>query len=69
MDPYGTTRLAAKEAESATVARIREDFNLTPVLARAHYEQMSRYFSEYGHIANKRIGRADLLGDRHQRFL
>jgi hypothetical protein len=25
-------------AESAIVARICEDFNLTPVLARAHYE-------------------------------
>ena len=34
MDAYGTARLAAKEAESAIVARICEDFNLTPVLAR-----------------------------------
>jgi hypothetical protein len=30
MDAYGTARLAAKEAESAIVARICEDFNLTP---------------------------------------
>ena len=57
LDPYGTARLAAKEAESAIVARICEDFNLTPVLARAHYEQISRYFSEHGHIANKKSGR------------
>jgi hypothetical protein len=35
MDGYGTARLAAKDAESAIVARICEDFNLTPVLARA----------------------------------
>ncbi|MHB1784993.1 MAG: hypothetical protein ACYCS7_02440 [Acidimicrobiales bacterium] len=28
-----------------------EDFNLTPVLARAHYEQMARCFSDYGHMA------------------
>jgi hypothetical protein len=48
MDAYGTARLAAKEAESAIVARICEDFNLTPVLARAHYEQMARYFAERG---------------------
>jgi hypothetical protein len=41
MDAYGTARLAAKDAESAIVARICEDFNLTPVLARAHYEQMA----------------------------
>ena len=30
---------------------IWEDFNLTPVLARAHYEQMARYFADYGHMA------------------
>jgi hypothetical protein len=51
MDPYGTARLAAKDADSAIVARICEDFNLTPVLAKAHYEQMARYFADYGHLA------------------
>jgi hypothetical protein len=51
MDAYGTARLAAKDAESAIVARICEDFNLTPVLARAHYEQMARYFADYRHMA------------------
>ncbi len=51
MDAYGTARLAAKDAESSIVARICEDFNLTPVLARAHYEQMARYFADYGHMA------------------
>jgi Protein of unknown function (DUF1670) len=51
MDAYGTARLAAKDAESAIVARICEDFNLTPVLARAHYEQMARYFAEFGRMA------------------
>jgi hypothetical protein len=35
------------------VARICEDFNLTPVLARAHYEQMARYFADYGHVATE----------------
>jgi hypothetical protein len=50
-DAYGTARLAAKDAESAIIARIGEDFNLTPVLARAHYEQMARYFADYGHMA------------------
>lgn len=53
MDAYGTARLAAKEAESAIVARICEDFNLTPVVARAHYEQMARYFADYGHVASR----------------
>jgi hypothetical protein len=53
MDAYGTARLAAKEAESAIVARICEDFNLTPVLAKAHYEQMSRYFADYGRVPTR----------------
>jgi hypothetical protein len=48
MDTYGTSRLATKDAEQAIVARISEDFNLTPVLARAHYEQMARYFADTG---------------------
>jgi hypothetical protein len=51
MDAYGAARLAANDAESAIVARICEDFNLTPVLARAHFEQMARYFSEFGRMA------------------
>jgi Protein of unknown function (DUF1670) len=50
MDSYGTARLAAKDAESAIVARICEDFNLTPVLARAHYQQMAHYFAAYGQV-------------------
>ncbi|MFA5787270.1 MAG: DUF1670 domain-containing protein [Actinomycetota bacterium] len=53
MDFYGTGRLAAKDAESAIVARIQEDFNLTPVLARAHYAQMARYFSDYGQVPTR----------------
>ena len=51
MDSYGTLRLAAKNSESAIITRICEDFNLTPVLARAYYEQMAKYFAEYGQVA------------------
>jgi hypothetical protein len=40
-------RLAAKDAESAIVARICKDFNMTPALARAQFEQMARYFSDF----------------------
>jgi hypothetical protein len=46
-----SVRLAAKDAESAIVAWIGENFNLTPVLGRAHFEQMARYFAEYGSMA------------------
>ena len=51
-----TERLAAEDAESAIVAGIRKDFNLTPVLSRAHFEQMARYFSEYGQLARREAG-------------
>lgn len=51
MDSYGTLRLAAKNSESAIITRICEDFNLTPVLARAYYEQMAKYFADYGRVA------------------
>lgn len=50
MDSYGTARLGAKDAESAIIARICSDFNMTPVLARAYYEQISRYFAEYDRV-------------------
>ena len=50
MDTYGTDRLAVKDVESAIVAKIVEDFNLTPILAKAHYDQMVGYFSEYGRV-------------------
>jgi hypothetical protein len=51
MDAYGTARSAAKDAEPARVARTCDDFNLTPLLARAHYKQMARHFAEVGHMA------------------
>jgi hypothetical protein len=50
MDRYGTARPAAKDVDSAIVVRICEDFNMTAVLARAHYEQMAYYFSDYGPV-------------------
>ncbi len=53
MDQYGTERLATKDAQHTIVARISEDFNLTPVLARAHYEQMARYFADVGQLARE----------------
>jgi len=62
MDAYGAARLAAQDAESAIVARICEDFNLTPVLARAHYEQMAvvrcdRRSGHGSHGGRPRLGR------------
>ena len=39
------------DAESAIVPRTCEDFDLTPVRARAHYEQMAWYFADYRRMA------------------
>jgi predicted transcriptional regulator len=47
MDTYGTKRLAYKNAKEAIIKQIGEDFNLTPILAKAHYEQMEKYFKEH----------------------
>lgn len=47
MDTYGTKRLVYKNAKEAIIREIEEDFNLTPILAKAHYEQMEKYFKEH----------------------
>ncbi len=43
------------------MARICEDFNLTPVLARAHYEQMARYLAGTAKCQPSRAGCAPWL--------
>lgn len=53
MDTCGTDRLEAKDVESAIVSRIVTDFNLTPILAKAHYDQMAGYFSEYERVPTR----------------
>src|SRR6266536_2652519 len=58
-DAYGTRAPGAKDAESAIMARICEDFNLTPVLARAHYEQMARYLAGTAKCQPSRAGCQD----------
>lgn len=46
MDPAG--RLACKETEWPIVARMAEDLEIPPCLAKAHYDQVARYFIEAG---------------------
>lgn len=39
-----TDRLATKNPQEAIIAEIQRDFNLTRIFARAHFDQMERYF-------------------------
>lgn len=54
MDAYGTARLAAKDAESAIVARICEDFNMTtPEIAGRTYHSkpsVDRYIQGFERV-------------------
>ena len=46
-------RLAAKEMQWAIVARIADELEIPPCLAKAHYDDVARYFVEAGHAPAK----------------
>ena len=48
---YGLSRLSSKEARSAIIQQLSTDFNLTPIIADAFYEQFSLYFAEHANVA------------------
>ncbi len=48
---YGIKRLESKNARNAIVQKLAEDFNLTPIIAEAYYQQVSRYFEAHANIA------------------
>jgi hypothetical protein len=50
-DGYGLKRVVSKTARSAIVQRLTSDFNLTPIIAEAFYEQFSRYYEEHTNIS------------------
>jgi hypothetical protein len=50
-DGYGVKRLASKNARNAIIQRLAADFNLTPIIAEAFYEQFSRYYEEHTNIS------------------
>ncbi len=48
MEPiHAADRLATKNPQEAIITEIQRDFNLTRIFARAHFEQMERYFREH----------------------
>lgn len=48
---YGLKRLSSKTARSAIIQRLAQDFNLTPIIAEAYYQQFDQYYREHTNIS------------------
>ena len=48
---YGILRLKSKNARSAIVQKLAADFNLTPIIAEAFYQQFALYFEEHANVS------------------
>jgi hypothetical protein len=48
---YGIKRLQSKDAKNAIIQKLAVDFNLTPIIAEAFYQQFSLYFQEHANIS------------------
>lgn len=48
---YGVQRLQSKNAHSAIVQKLAVDFNLTPIIAEAFYQQFSMYYQEHANVS------------------
>lgn len=47
---YGVLRLKSKDARAAIVQKLATDFNLTPLIAEAFYQQFSLYFQQHANV-------------------
>ena len=47
MDKSLSERLSAKSVKNAIVNSIAKDFNLTPILAEAYFNQIKNYFTAH----------------------
>ena len=48
---YGILRLKSKDARNAIIQKLAADFNLTPIIAEAFYQQFALYFEEHANIS------------------
>jgi len=48
---YGVKRLTSKTARNAIIQRLAQDFNLTPIIAEAYYQQFDQYYREHTNIS------------------
>lgn len=49
-ESYGLLRLKSKDAQAAIIQKLAADFNLTPLIAEAFFQQFSLYFQEHANI-------------------
>jgi response regulator of citrate/malate metabolism len=47
---YGILRLKSKHSRNAIIQKLSSDFNLTPIIAEAYYQQFTQYFQEHANI-------------------
>lgn len=50
-DSYGLKRLESKNARNAIIQKLAVDFNLTPLIAEAFYQQFSLYFQQHANVS------------------
>lgn len=50
-DSYGLKRLESKNARNAIIQKLAVDFNLTPLIAEAFFQQFSLYFEEHANVS------------------
>ena len=50
-DQYGILRLKSKTARDAIIQKLAVDFNLTPIIAEAFYQQFALYFEEHANVS------------------
>ena len=50
MDNSLSKRLASKSVKNAIINNIARDFNLTPILAEAYFNQIKDYFTEHADL-------------------
>ena len=50
MDQNLTKRLHSKSVKNSIVNNIAHDFNLTPILAEAYFNQIKNYFLEHANL-------------------
>lgn len=51
IDNYGLKRLESKNARNAIIQKLANDFNLTPIIAEAYYQQVAHYFQQHANIS------------------
>lgn len=71
---YGIKRIQSKTAKDAIIQKLANDFNLTPIIAEAFYQQFDQYYREHsdiklagGEIAYQAVG-ADEPAGKHLRL-